>query len=199
MRLRYNRLHPEWIGQAPLEQTAARMYDRECRKKGKRNANIAESQVSVKTHYLTGLPIKPKTYTYHGDEQRKMERRKGGGVGEAAEDDEDDEEEDEEEEGEGRDEEDEEEGVSDIAAAMDEELDAGMKGGKKFDPVELDMDVVSNLLSSYEAQDGNAGPVSNMLRSMGINLPDNEDGFEPPPGAADGESAGEEGPMMELD
>jgi len=76
VRLRYNRLHPEWIGQAPLEQTAARMYDRECRKKGKRNANIAESQVSVKTHYLTGLPIKPKTYTYHGDEQRKMERRK---------------------------------------------------------------------------------------------------------------------------
>ena len=74
-----------------------------------------------------------------------------------------------------------------------------MKGGKKFDPVELDMDVVSNLLKSYEAQDGNAGPVSNMLRSMGINLPDNLDGMEGPeeedtPG--EGEAAGG---LMDLD
>jgi len=92
-------------------------------------------------------------------------------------------------------------GVQDIAEAMDEELagEGGMKGGKKFDPVELDMDVVSNLLKSYEAQDGNAGPVSNMLRSMGINLPDNLDGME---GPEEEDTPGESeaaGGLMDLD
>jgi len=65
-----------------------------------------------------------------------------------------------------------------VAQAMDEELAADLKGGKTLDPVELDMDVVSNLLHSYEAQDGLAGPVSNMLRSMGVHLPDNLDAQE---------------------
>lgn len=86
--------------------------------------------------------------------------------------------------------------------AMDEELNADLKGGKQLDPVELDLDVVTNLLQSYEAQDGLAGPVSNMLRSMGVHLPDNLDTA----GTSDGSVASDSntvdescGGLMDLD
>ena len=57
---------------------------------------------------------------------------------------------------------------------MDQQLDESLKGGKQLDRVQLDLDVVENLLKSYDAQEGLPGPVSNMLRSMGIHLPDND-------------------------
>uniref|UniRef100_A0A2D4ME89 Uncharacterized protein n=2 Tax=Micrurus TaxID=8634 RepID=A0A2D4ME89_9SAUR len=42
-------------------------------------------------------------------------------------------------------------------------------------PVDIDLNLVTNLLESYNAQDGLAGPVSNILQSMGVYLPDNTD------------------------
>uniref|UniRef100_A0A670YMI6 Ecdysoneless cell cycle regulator n=1 Tax=Pseudonaja textilis TaxID=8673 RepID=A0A670YMI6_PSETE len=41
--------------------------------------------------------------------------------------------------------------------------------------VDIDLNLVTNLLESYNAQDGLAGPVSNILQSMGVYLPDNTD------------------------
>ena len=43
-------------------------------------------------------------------------------------------------------------------------------------PVDLDLNLVKNLLASYSAQQGLAGPVSNLLGSMGLSLPDDQDG-----------------------
>lgn len=42
-------------------------------------------------------------------------------------------------------------------------------------PVDVDMNLVANLLQSYSAQAGLAGPTSNILQSMGVNLPENTD------------------------
>ncbi|NXA47931.1 ECD protein, partial [Nothocercus julius] len=42
-------------------------------------------------------------------------------------------------------------------------------------PVDVDMNLVDNLLESYSAQAGLAGPASNILQSMGVHLPDNAD------------------------
>ncbi|XP_070801176.1 protein ecdysoneless homolog [Pituophis catenifer annectens] len=42
-------------------------------------------------------------------------------------------------------------------------------------PVDIDVNLVTNLLESYHAQVGLAGPVSNILQSMGVHLPDNTD------------------------
>ncbi|XP_063262581.1 protein ecdysoneless homolog [Prinia subflava] len=42
-------------------------------------------------------------------------------------------------------------------------------------PVDVDMNLVANLLESYSAQAGLAGPTSNILQSMGVNLPENTD------------------------
>ncbi|KAJ7324207.1 hypothetical protein JRQ81_017227 [Phrynocephalus forsythii] len=42
-------------------------------------------------------------------------------------------------------------------------------------PVDVDMNLVTNLLESYNAQAGLAGPASNLLQSMGIQLPENAD------------------------
>ena len=42
-------------------------------------------------------------------------------------------------------------------------------------PVDLDLNLVKNLLASYSAQQGLAGPVSNLLGSMGLKLPDDQD------------------------
>jgi hypothetical protein len=39
-------------------------------------------------------------------------------------------------------------------------------------PVDLDLNLVKNLLESYSSQQGLAGPVSNLLGSMGLSLPD---------------------------
>lgn len=37
------------------------------------------------------------------------------------------------------------------------------------------MNLVANLLESYSAQSGLAGPTSNILQSMGVHLPENAD------------------------
>nr|XP_020638823.1 protein ecdysoneless homolog isoform X2 [Pogona vitticeps] len=42
-------------------------------------------------------------------------------------------------------------------------------------PVDVDMNLVTNLLESYTAQAGLAGPASNILQSMGVYLPENAD------------------------
>ncbi|XP_060624785.2 protein ecdysoneless homolog [Anolis sagrei] len=42
-------------------------------------------------------------------------------------------------------------------------------------PVDIDLNLVTNLLESYSAQDGLAGPASNLLQSMGVHLPENTD------------------------
>ncbi|XP_061491312.1 protein ecdysoneless homolog isoform X2 [Rhineura floridana] len=42
-------------------------------------------------------------------------------------------------------------------------------------PVDIDLNLVTNLLESYNAQDGLAGPASNLLQSMGVHLPENTD------------------------
>ncbi|XP_030308890.1 protein ecdysoneless homolog [Calypte anna] len=42
-------------------------------------------------------------------------------------------------------------------------------------PVDVDMNLVANLLESYSAQSGLAGPTSNILQSMGVFLPENTD------------------------
>jgi len=40
-----------------------------------------------------------------------------------------------------------------------------------FRPVAVDLNAVKNLMDSYGAQHGVSGPASNILGSMGINLP----------------------------
>ena len=50
--------------------------------------------------------------------------------------------------------------------------------GAAADPdrsVDLDFNLVKNLLASYSAQDGLAGPVSNLLGAMGLSLPEDAD------------------------
>uniref|UniRef100_A0A2K5X3G3 Ecdysoneless cell cycle regulator n=1 Tax=Macaca fascicularis TaxID=9541 RepID=A0A2K5X3G3_MACFA len=42
-------------------------------------------------------------------------------------------------------------------------------------PVDVDLNLVSNILESYSSQAGLAGPASNLLQSMGVQLPDNTD------------------------
>ncbi|XP_069741609.1 protein ecdysoneless homolog isoform X2 [Narcine bancroftii] len=42
-------------------------------------------------------------------------------------------------------------------------------------PVDVDLNLVENLLESYSSQAGLPGPVSNILQSMGLRLPDNKD------------------------
>jgi hypothetical protein len=42
-------------------------------------------------------------------------------------------------------------------------------------PVDLDMNLVKNLMASFSAQEGTAGPVSNIMGHMGIGIPDVED------------------------
>lgn len=42
-------------------------------------------------------------------------------------------------------------------------------------PVDVDMNLITNLLESYSAQSGLAGPTSNILQSMGVYLPENAD------------------------
>ncbi|XP_063290114.1 protein ecdysoneless homolog [Pelobates fuscus] len=44
-----------------------------------------------------------------------------------------------------------------------------------FAPVDVDLNLVTNLLESYSSQAGLAGPASNILQSMGVHLPDNTD------------------------
>lgn len=54
------------------------------------------------------------------------------------------------------------------------------KGGsgqteEEIQPLDLDLNLVTNLLESLSCQEGLAGPASNLLQSLGINLPANSD------------------------
>lgn len=64
--------------------------------------------------------------------------------------------------------------ASSVEAATSESAgpDSGAKDAE-LAPVDLDMNLVANLLESYSAQAGLAGPTSNILQSMGVNLPEN--------------------------
>ncbi|CEO95238.1 SGT1 protein [Plasmodiophora brassicae] len=42
-------------------------------------------------------------------------------------------------------------------------------------PVDIDANLLENLLASYKAQAGLAGPVSNLMQSLGVHLPDDDD------------------------
>ena len=54
------------------------------------------------------------------------------------------------------------------------EEDSGA-GGSVVTPVDVDLNLVSNMLEPYSSQAGLAGPASNLLQSMGVQLPDNDD------------------------
>ncbi|XP_004473881.2 protein ecdysoneless homolog [Dasypus novemcinctus] len=55
-----------------------------------------------------------------------------------------------------------------------DEEDSGT-GEPVMAPVDVDLNLVSNILESYSSQAGLAGPASNLLQSMGVQLPDNTD------------------------
>ncbi|XP_071985729.1 protein ecdysoneless homolog isoform X3 [Engystomops pustulosus] len=42
-------------------------------------------------------------------------------------------------------------------------------------PVDVDLNLVTNILESFSSQSGLAGPASNLLQSLGVHLPDNTD------------------------
>ncbi|XP_066047847.1 protein ecdysoneless homolog [Chamaea fasciata] len=66
--------------------------------------------------------------------------------------------------------------ASSVEAATSESAgpDSGAEDAE-LAPVDVDMNLVANLLQSYSAQAGLAGPTSNILQSMGVNLPENTD------------------------
>ena len=72
-------------------------------------------------------------------------------------------------------------GVGAGAGAAEGEDDGGADGAadggeaEELKPVDLDLILVKNLLESYSSQHGLAGPASNLLGSMGLQLPDDED------------------------
>ncbi|NXM42000.1 ECD protein, partial [Gymnorhina tibicen] len=67
-------------------------------------------------------------------------------------------------------------GASSVEAAASESAgpDSGAEDAE-LAPVDVDMNLVANLLESYSAQAGLAGPTSNILQSMGVYLPENTD------------------------
>ncbi|KAL2769829.1 protein ecdysoneless-like protein isoform 3 [Daubentonia madagascariensis] len=64
--------------------------------------------------------------------------------------------------------------VSQTANNNSDEEDSGT-GESVMAPVDVDLNLVSNILESYSSQAGLAGPASNLLQSMGVQLPDNTD------------------------
>lgn len=66
--------------------------------------------------------------------------------------------------------------ASSVEAATSESAgpDSGAEDAE-LTPVDVDMNLVANLLESYSAQAGLAGPTSNILQSMGVYLPENTD------------------------
>jgi hypothetical protein len=45
---------------------------------------------------------------------------------------------------------------------------------ESFEPVDIDMNALRNILESYESQMGGPGPASNLLGPMGVRLQDNK-------------------------
>lgn len=46
-----------------------------------------------------------------------------------------------------------------------------LRAGDGVSPVDLDINLVQNLMASFEAQEGLPGPVGNLFAMMGLNLP----------------------------
>ncbi|KAG8507967.1 Protein ecdysoneless [Galemys pyrenaicus] len=61
-----------------------------------------------------------------------------------------------------------------LSETNSDEEDSGAEGSV-MTPVDVDLNLVSNILESYNSQAGLAGPASNLLQSMGVQLPDNID------------------------
>lgn len=63
--------------------------------------------------------------------------------------------------------------ASSVGAATSESAgpDSGAEAAE-LAPLDVDMNLVANLLESYSAQAGLAGPTSNILQSLGVNLPE---------------------------
>ncbi|XP_064285910.1 protein ecdysoneless homolog [Passer domesticus] len=64
-------------------------------------------------------------------------------------------------------------GASSVGAATSESAGPDCGAEAELAPVDVDMNLVANLLESYSAQAGLAGPTSNILQSLGVNLPEN--------------------------
>lgn len=62
--------------------------------------------------------------------------------------------------------------LADAEELTDDEADGEADG---LEPVDVDFNTVKNLLESYSQQMGLPGPTSNLLGSMGVNLPQNSD------------------------
>ena len=76
----------------------------------------------------------------------------------------------------GEDEDDEGEGGGDGSGPIGSGSGSGEGNGeRRAKPVDLDFNLVKNALESYGAQQGMSGPLTNMLGSMGLALPDNQD------------------------
>lgn len=52
---------------------------------------------------------------------------------------------------------------------------SGQTEEEAIQPLDVDLNLVTNLLESLSCQAGLAGPASNLLQSLGINLPANSD------------------------
>ena len=70
----------------------------------------------------------------------------------------------------------EEETIEGLFDQMDKELQStsladDFERDDKDAPVNLDLNLLKNALASFEAQEGLAGPISNMLGSLGVSLP----------------------------
>ena len=63
-------------------------------------------------------------------------------------------------------------GESYIDYNRSEEDDSNDRDDKSLDPIDIDVNVLSSLLDSLDMEAGGAGPVSNMLREMGVDVPD---------------------------
>ncbi|XP_045425127.1 protein ecdysoneless homolog isoform X2 [Lemur catta] len=64
--------------------------------------------------------------------------------------------------------------VSQTTNNNSDEEDSGT-GESVMAPVDVDLNLVSNILESYSSQAGLPGPASNLLQSMGVQLPDDTD------------------------
>ncbi|KAI5142507.1 protein ecdysoneless homolog isoform X2 [Manis pentadactyla] len=62
--------------------------------------------------------------------------------------------------------------LSQIVNNSSDEEDSGAEGSI-MTAADIDLNLVSNILESYSSQAGLAGPASNLLQSMGVQLPDN--------------------------
>ena len=60
-------------------------------------------------------------------------------------------------------------------AAHDDDDDIDALDDDDFQPIDVDLNAVKNLLQSYNAQQGLAGPASNILSSMGVHMPQDSD------------------------